>query len=265
MSMPSSNWAARTFRGAFQKTVTNVFYSRGVSTRRRRSRRAAQQISIESLENRRLLDASADGYIKIDLSNLDQTGLTTKHDIYMLGFASASGQILQQDPTTKVISLGPPLASDLVVPVTPSKYKGSSATISTSANLFVGGNVKFSDGTTSTIASISANVVTASGSPLSPYYQTGWTPSNNAVVKQPSAVNQGTVSNSGSTSTVTGVPIAAGTASGIRLDSIVNGYFPPSVGTPSANAVVSVSGTVTGFNNLNNANAKYQYPPTVSF
>ncbi len=51
MSMPSSNWAAR----AFQKTVTNVFQSRGVSTRRRRSRRPAQQISLESLEPRQML------------------------------------------------------------------------------------------------------------------------------------------------------------------------------------------------------------------
>ena len=58
MSMPSSNWAARTFRGAFQKTFSNVFYSRGVSTRRRRSRRAAQQISIESLEPRQMLSVN---------------------------------------------------------------------------------------------------------------------------------------------------------------------------------------------------------------
>ena len=49
--MRLSNWAAR----AFKKTVTNVFYSRGVSTRRRRSRRPAQQISLESLEPRQML------------------------------------------------------------------------------------------------------------------------------------------------------------------------------------------------------------------
>ena len=55
MSMPSSNWAARAFRGAFQKTFSNVFYPRGVSTRRRRSRRPAQQISLESLEPRQML------------------------------------------------------------------------------------------------------------------------------------------------------------------------------------------------------------------
>ena len=53
--MPSSNWATGAFRRAFQKTFTNVFQSRGVSTRRRRSRRPAQQISLESLEPRQML------------------------------------------------------------------------------------------------------------------------------------------------------------------------------------------------------------------
>jgi len=58
MSMPSSNWATGAFRRAFQKTVTNVFYSRGISTRRRRSRRPAQQISLESLEPRQMLSVN---------------------------------------------------------------------------------------------------------------------------------------------------------------------------------------------------------------
>ncbi len=54
MSLPSSNWAAQ----AFQKTFTNVFYSRGISTRRRRTRRPAQQISLESLEPRQMLSVN---------------------------------------------------------------------------------------------------------------------------------------------------------------------------------------------------------------
>ena len=58
MSVPSSNWAAGAFQRAFQKTVTNVFYSRGVSTRRGRTRRPAQQISIESLEPRQMLSVN---------------------------------------------------------------------------------------------------------------------------------------------------------------------------------------------------------------
>ena len=58
MSMPSSNWAAGAFRGAFQKTFSSVFYSRGASTRRRRSRRPAQQISLESLEPRQMLSVN---------------------------------------------------------------------------------------------------------------------------------------------------------------------------------------------------------------
>ena len=58
MSMPSSNWAVGAFRGAFQKRFSSVFYSRGVSTRRRRSRRPAQQISLESLEPRQMLSVN---------------------------------------------------------------------------------------------------------------------------------------------------------------------------------------------------------------
>ena len=54
MSLPSSNWAAQ----AFHKTVTNVFQSRFLSPRRRRSRRPAQQISLESLEPRQMLSVN---------------------------------------------------------------------------------------------------------------------------------------------------------------------------------------------------------------
>ena len=58
MSLPSSNWAAQ----AFQKTFTNVFYSRVLPSRRRRSsrrsRRPAQQISLESLEPRQMLSVN---------------------------------------------------------------------------------------------------------------------------------------------------------------------------------------------------------------
>jgi len=58
MSMPSSNWAAGAFRRAFQKTIASVFQSRGLSTRRRRSRRPTQQISLESLEPRQMLSVN---------------------------------------------------------------------------------------------------------------------------------------------------------------------------------------------------------------
>ena len=53
-SMPSSNWAAR----AFQKTFTNVFQPRGIQARRRRTRRLAQRISLESLEPRQMLSVN---------------------------------------------------------------------------------------------------------------------------------------------------------------------------------------------------------------
>jgi hypothetical protein len=237
------------------------------ATPRRPRRRTHVALGMEQLESRKLLNGDPNGYIKIDLSNLDQTGLGGKYDIYMLGYASSSGQILQKDPQTGVISLGTPLPQDLVVPVTSSMVKGSSVTLSTSANLFVGGAVTIGSVHT-TISSISANVVAGNqpvqNGPYAPYYQTGWTPGNDAVVLQPSAVNQGTVSNPGSGSTVTGVPIAAGTQSGIRLDSIVNGYFPPSGGAPTADATVS-GGQVTGFTNLANGGARFQTAPTVSF
>jgi len=52
--MPLSKWAA----GALKKTVTNVFYCRVLPTRRRRSRRPAQQISLESLEPRQMLSVN---------------------------------------------------------------------------------------------------------------------------------------------------------------------------------------------------------------
>ena len=52
--MPSSSWTAR----AFQKTFTNVFQSRGIQARRRRKRRLAKQISLESLEPRQMLSVN---------------------------------------------------------------------------------------------------------------------------------------------------------------------------------------------------------------
>ena len=137
-----------------------IFPLRRSSRIARRRRPTGQGIGMESLESRRLLDAN-NGYIKIDLAQLDQTGQGGKYDIYMLGYASSSGQILQQDPVSKKISLGSPVPADTVVSVTPTMVSGSSVTLSTNANLFVGGDVTFSNGTKSTIASIAANVVTA--------------------------------------------------------------------------------------------------------
>ncbi len=135
MSMPSSNWAARTFRGAFQKTVTNVFYSRGVSTRRRRTRRAAQQISIELLEGRRLLAVDPNlGWIKIDLSQLDQTGVGDAYDIYVQG--NSAGMFIQ--PLDGKLMFAPPQPGvDLTLPA------NSNWTFENPGALFVGGNVTF--------------------------------------------------------------------------------------------------------------------------
>jgi len=145
---------------------------------------------------------SHDAWVKIDLSNLDQTGLKTAGkacDIYMLGYASASGQILQRDSTGK-LTLAPPTASDLKLPS--SKFKAGKKTVKleTSANLFVGGEVKFSGGQT-TIQSIKAEVVCAkqtSSGIFRAFTNPTWADGNDAVVLDPVAVNQGTVSNVGS-------------------------------------------------------------------
>ena len=171
MSLPSSNWAAR----AFQKTFTNVFYSRFPPTRRRRP--ASRPVAIESLEGRRLLAVDPNlGWIKIDLSNLDQTGVTPAYDIYIQGSANTSGQILQYDPTlvtpegTGGLVFTTPLPSPVTFTsanYTPVAGDPKSITLSTAAELFAGGSVKFSGGTTSTIASITANVTAGSWAPPS--------------------------------------------------------------------------------------------------
>ncbi len=88
MSLPSSNWAARAFRGAFQKTFSNVFYSRGVSTRRRRSRRPAQQISLESLEPRQMLSVNPASSVSSASSTQDTSSIVafvSQNSIGILG------------------------------------------------------------------------------------------------------------------------------------------------------------------------------------
>ncbi|MFM8577798.1 MAG: invasin domain 3-containing protein [Planctomycetaceae bacterium] len=336
--------------------IAELFGSRLAPRRSRTARRrrpTGRGIGMESLESRRLLDAN-NGYIKIDLSQLDQTNLGEKYNIYMLGYASSSGQILQQDPVSKKISLRSPVPADTVVNVTPTMVSGSSVTLSTNANLFVGGDVTFSNGTKSTIASIAANVVTAaqvtgsvqsvtvtakgsgytsaptvtiedtangpgqgatavavlgtgddsdkvvgirltnlgqnysqanvsitltggggnnataslvinSASVFAPVQPTGWKPNADAAILGAASVNQGTVSNpTTTTSQVTDVPITAGVQSGIRLDSLVTGYFNPSGKMPTADAQVTGS-KVTGLINLVTNSGQYQYAPTVTF
>jgi len=75
MSLPPSNWAAGVFQRAFQKTFTHVFYSRGVSTRRRCSRRPAQQISIESLEPRQMLSVNPASSVSSASSTQDTSSI----------------------------------------------------------------------------------------------------------------------------------------------------------------------------------------------
>lgn len=215
--------------------------------------------------------SGSNAWIKIDLSKLDQTGLnvpTERFKIYMLGYASSSGQILQQDPVTNKITLGRPQPSDLTVPSSQFSASGKSVTLVTSANLFVGGHVTFSNGTSSTIASIAANVVCANqpmpNGAFAPYTNPTWESGANAVILGPASVNQGVVNNVTAGAQVTQLPAAAGTASGVGLGSLLNGYCTPEGTLPTAQAVVA-GGAVTGLQNLVTNNGRYQYAPTVTF
>ena len=243
MSMPSSNWATGAFRRAFQKTFTNVFYSRFSPTRRRRP--ASRPVAIESLEGRRLLAVDPNlGWIKIDLSNLDQTGVTA-YDIYIQGSANKSGQILQYDPTlvtpegTGGLVFTTPLPSPVTFTsanYTPVTGDPKSITLSTAAALFVGGSVKFSGGTTSgtasTIASITANVTAGSWAPPStpgpggtwnPAPSSQWTVGNDVVIQSGSFSGSGTLAGT----TLTGANGPAVANSGMSIGSLVVGTKNP--------------------------------------
>ena len=235
MSMPSSNWAAR----AFQKTFSNVFYPRGVSTRRRRP--ASRPVAIESLEGRRLLAVDPNlGWIKIDLSNLDQTGVTPAYDIYIQGSANTSGQILQYDSTlvtpegTGGLVFTTPLPSPVTFTsanYTPVAGAPKSITLSTAAELFAGGSVKFSGGTTSTIASITANVTAGSWAPPStPGPGGSWNPapSSQWTVGKDVAIQSGSLA-SGTLNgpALTGANGPAVSTSGMSIGSLVVGTKNP--------------------------------------
>ena len=215
--------------------------------------------------------------VRIDLSELDQTGLNPPPTIYMVGYASASGKILQQDPTSNEITIATPQPKNFVV--TDFHSSGRDATFATTANLFVGGAVTFTNhngSTTTTIKSIAANVATfvPINGVSTPTYPT-FAPESKLVVVQPSALNLGTVTNSGSgTSIVTGVDSASGGKSGIQLGSIISGSFsgPPAPGPaqPSAQAALDPATpdpnrVVTGFAQFSAGGTQYQNPPTVSF
>ena len=215
-------------------------------------------------------DTTNSAWVKIDLAQLNQTGLTSTPNLYMLGYASASGQMLQyiQDPIKgQIIAFGPPMPSDLTLPSSQFTIDGSNVTLETNVNLFVGGQVTFLGGT-STIKSITANVVCANqtgpSGPFQAFTNPTWQQGANAVVLNPSAINQGSVANGSTGANITALPITAGTASGIGLGSLVNGYFPAQGKIPTAQAVIS-AGTVTGVTNLEANGGTYQYPPTVTF
>lgn len=175
------------------------------------------------------------GWVKIDLSNLDKTGKS--FDIYMLGYAAASGQIVQQDPASKKILMSTPAADDVVVPPSGFSVSGKEVTLATAATLYVGGKVTFSDSSTATINSISARVVCATGSPgkWKPFTNPTWTDNSNAVLQNPTSISQGTFTNETAASEVTGIPSAAAAAANPRLGMLVTGITPPPPGAGGHN------------------------------
>ncbi len=247
--------------------ASRLFGSRRAAKGARAPRRTPRNpLGLQQLERRQLLNADPnDGYIKIDLSNLDQTGVTPAYDIYIQGSANASGQILQYDPTlvtpegTGGLVFTTPLPSPVTFTskeYTPVTGDLNSITLATAATLFAGGSVRFSDGSTSTIASISANVTAGSWAPpASPGPGGTWNPApsaqwtvGNDVTIQGGSVASGTLSGT----TLTGANGPAVSNSGMSIGSLVVGTknpgasqtyffpndgnglpFPPSSGQPA--------------------------------
>ena len=217
--------------------IAGLFGSRLVPRRGRtsvrRRRPAGRGIGIELLEPRQVLDADT-GWIKIDLTDLDATG--SGKDIYFQGSANASGQILQYDP-----SLEPPegghggwvFTTPLPSPVTfssndykPVPENPKSIILSTTAQLFVGGSVTFSGGTTSRIASISASVTAGSwdGVWSPPPLSSRWTTGDKVAIQ-----SSGTVAGDGTLNgtALTGANGPTVSTSGMSIGSLVVGTKTP--------------------------------------
>ncbi len=179
-------------------------------------------------------ESSSSGWVKIDLSNLDRTG--KDYDIYMLGYAAASGQIVRYDPAAEKIIMGTPTPVDITVQSSQFKASGKEVTLATAATLFVGGKVTISGKTTATISSIAARVVCATRATGSwrPYTDPNWKANSNAVLQNPTTISQGTVTNENSGSEVSGIPSAVAAAADPRLGMLVNGITPP-LGTGGSN------------------------------
>jgi len=232
--------------------IAELFGSRVAPRRSRtsvRRRPAGRRIAIESLEPRQLL-ASDTGWIKIDLSQLDQTGVTPAYDIYIQGSANTSGQILQYDPTlvtpegTGGLVFTTPLPSPVTFTsanYTPVTGDPKSITLSTAAELFAGGSVKFSGGATSTIASITANITAGSWTPPStdPSVAGTWNPFPSSqvtgtpnVVIQSGTLANGTLNDTTTDATLIGANGPAVSTSGMSIGSLVvltagSAYFFP--------------------------------------
>ncbi|MCE9630075.1 MAG: IPT/TIG domain-containing protein [Planctomycetia bacterium] len=224
--------------------ITGLFGSRLAPRRSRasirRRRPADRAIVIESLETRKVLNGDT-GWIKIDLSQLDQTGVTPQYDIYIQGSANKSGQILQYDPAlvtpdgTGGLVFTAPLPSPVTFTsanYTPVSGDSKSITLSTAAQLFVGGSVKFSNGSTSTIASISANVTAGSYTPPASSETPGtwnpapsgqWTANSNVAIQGASTIPSGTVD--GVQLSGANGPVVA--SSGMSIGSLVVGTLNP--------------------------------------
>ncbi|NQW46338.1 MAG: hypothetical protein HQ464_01065, partial [Planctomycetes bacterium] len=198
-----------------------------------RTRRAAQQISIELLEGRRLLAVDPNlGWIKIDLSQLDQTGVGDAYDIYVQG--NSAGMFIQ--PLDGKLMFAPPQPGvDLTLPA------NSNWTFDNPGALFVGGNVTFLNGTTSVgttkIKSIAANVKVAAYN-ASNHLDSRWETTavfnafnySGVTSKALVAINSGGMGTgimaSNGIATLTGFNIPAAASSVFTLGSVVVGNSP---------------------------------------
>lgn len=211
--------------------------------RRRRRRSKSRRPGLEPLERRAMLaGVTADpntAWVKFDLSNLDQTGVTPASDIYLQGYANASGQILQYDASLDKLVLTKPLPLPITFEPTSLGYVGTSpnaVTLSTTATLIVGAQVTATkaDGSRfqSIVTSITANATASSwnGSAWVAPGTGGWTVGANAALQTQSVLTTGTLTDAGSTSTLTGATVAQAASAGLSLGVLAVGTIP---GKPS--------------------------------
>lgn len=218
--------------------IVRAVFSRRGGQRSRLLRRHAtvREVGAERLERRAML-AGDTAWIKLDLSALDQTGIMPAADVYLQGYANASGQILQYDPALQKLILTEPLPLPVTFEPTSLTYAAAdpkAVTLSTAATLIVGAQVTATkaDGTSfvSTISSIAANATAADWNGTTQTWSApgtgGWVVNADAALQAPSALANGTLSDSSATAKLSGLTVAQGAAAGVSLGMLAVGTIP---------------------------------------